>query len=516
MKRIFSLVMTLCLLLSLFTVAANATPEDERADRAANELHALGLFNGVGTNPDGSINYDLKRAMTREEGVTMLVRMLGKESEAKAGSWSIPFSDVSDWARPYVGYAYANGLTNGMGKTADGKELFGGGPNYTLTAAQYLTFVLRSLGYESGKDFLWDSAWRKTDAISLTNGEYSSANNNDFLRGDAVIVSLAAYKFDPNRIVRLANVRGKNYEIDSMGNMTIMGKTLYLENVTISGEVKIPSSYNFRRIILNNVNVEGTIYVDNIFTVLWTNGNIKEISISAPSCSITAKDSVKITRISGSTDAIVNTPDGAPSGGSMYANGDLGGISEGTPFTLGVVVGEDIIDMTRYSSPQEDGRPLNLYRSLLNKASTKGKFGSFSIDNVLMFNEVSTSYQSRISLGGMKKLNSAPVKVVEGALPEIKATRTSADECLVRTVGALNANGTYFINYGAYSYGSDSGSVSCEGPFSAEQLAAGVTTKLISKTPIEGKYAFISGYYVNDSGEVVLVDGYPAGVSAPY
>lgn len=43
----------------------------------------------------------------------MLVRLLGKEYTAQKGSWNIPFTDVPEWTKPYVGHAYENGLTEG-------------------------------------------------------------------------------------------------------------------------------------------------------------------------------------------------------------------------------------------------------------------------------------------------------------------------------------------------------------------------------------------------------------------
>ena len=33
--------------------------------------------------------------------------------------------------------------------------------------------------------------------------------------------------------------------------------------------------------------------------------------------------------------------------------------------------------------------------------------------------------------------------------------------------------------------------------------------------PSEGKLVFVSGWYVNANGEVILSDGYPVGVKAP-
>ena len=189
MRRLFSFLLVLSMLLSLACTASAATPE---AVESANALHDLGLFQGVGTNQDGTPNYDLDRSPNRMEAVTMLVRLLGKENEAKAGTWNTPFTDVAEWAKPYVGYAYANGLTSGTSaKAFSGQSL--------VSATQYLTFILRALGYDSSKDFQWDKAWELTDKLGITNGQYRATIH--FMRGDVAVVS--------NRAL-LAQVKGQS------------------------------------------------------------------------------------------------------------------------------------------------------------------------------------------------------------------------------------------------------------------------------------------------------------------
>jgi hypothetical protein len=177
-KRLISFILTVVM---LFAIVPTAFAASDKAVAAANALHELGLFNGTGTDANGNPVYDLDRAPSRHEAVTMLVRLLGKETEAQNGTWNTPFSDVAEWAKPYVGYAYTNGLTAGTSATT-----FGG--NGTVTAAQYITFVLRALGYESGVDFQWDKSWELSDSIGLTNGEYN-ANTSKFTRGDVAIIS---------------------------------------------------------------------------------------------------------------------------------------------------------------------------------------------------------------------------------------------------------------------------------------------------------------------------------------
>lgn len=178
MKRIIALILALLLLFSLSAVVFAA---DTEAAEAAERLGSLGLLKGVGTNADGSTDYDLESGLTREQAVIMLVRLLGKEEEALSGEWEMPFTDVSAWAADYVGYAYANGLASGTGAaTFHGKN--------PVTAAQYLTFVLRALGYSSATDFVWSSPWALADAIGLTGGRSYSADSA-FVRADMAIIS---------------------------------------------------------------------------------------------------------------------------------------------------------------------------------------------------------------------------------------------------------------------------------------------------------------------------------------
>ncbi len=179
MKKLSVLILAAVFILTVGTSFSALAASDE-AVSAAETLHGYGLLNGSGTNADGSINYDLDRAPNRYEAVTMLVRLLGKEEEARSQKWETPFVDVVDWAAPYVGYAYNNGLTSGTSATT-----FGG--DSLVNASQYLTFILRALGYNSETDFSWNKAWELTDKLGITNGGYNTST--EFTRGDVAIVS---------------------------------------------------------------------------------------------------------------------------------------------------------------------------------------------------------------------------------------------------------------------------------------------------------------------------------------
>lgn len=180
-KRILSLLLCFCIFVSMST---NAFAASDEQSSAAGALYALGLFNGTGTDNNGNPIYDLDLVPTRNQAVTMLVRLLGKAGEAEGKTWTTPFTDVAAWAAPYIGYAYANGLTAGTSATT-----YSGNDNTTVK--QYLTFILRALGYTSGVDFQYETAWDFSDAIGLTDGRYNE-NTSVFTRGDVTYISHSA------------------------------------------------------------------------------------------------------------------------------------------------------------------------------------------------------------------------------------------------------------------------------------------------------------------------------------
>ncbi len=215
MRRMFALVLVLALALGC---APTTQAADAQAQQAADHLFSLGLFLGTGIGADGEPVYELDRAPTRAEAVTMLVRLLGKTAEATGEEWTSPFTDVPVWAVPYVGYAYSKGLTMGISATAFGSS------NPT-SASMYITFVLRALGYSSSADFRWDAAWELSDRLGITDGRFRT--NSAFTRGGVAIISDSALD---------ARYKGSN-------------RTL-LETLTANGAVPAASavpSYSFSR-----------------------------------------------------------------------------------------------------------------------------------------------------------------------------------------------------------------------------------------------------------------------------
>jgi S1-C subfamily serine protease len=180
-KRLISLIMVVVLVVSI-APAALAYSSAELS--AANALYTMELFQGTGTDNNGAPIYSLDDGATREQALVMLIRLLGKEDEALSKDWEHPFTDVSNWAKKYIGYAYATGLTTGQTATT-----FGGG-NTPVSARDYITFVLRALGYTSGTDFSWNTAYSMSDSLGFTSGEYNASSVID--RGNMAEISYNA------------------------------------------------------------------------------------------------------------------------------------------------------------------------------------------------------------------------------------------------------------------------------------------------------------------------------------
>lgn len=157
-------------------------------------LKKLGLVRGAAEG------MELYRGNTRAESITMLIRLLGEEESALAKSHTHPFGDVDKWAQNYVGYAYKKGYTKGVSKTRyDGSSL--------TTAGQYMTFVLRALGYSEEKgDFRYETALSDAVRLGVINQTtFNELSSVEFRRDHVMHISYLAMR---------AKVKG--------GNMTLL------------------------------------------------------------------------------------------------------------------------------------------------------------------------------------------------------------------------------------------------------------------------------------------------------
>ena len=180
---------TIALLLStmlLFGLVQTAFAEGIKPEFAANGLNKYELFLGTGNG------YELERTPTRLEALVMIMRLTNSESSALVTDWDNyehydnrhSFTDVPEWGEQYVHFGVASGLINGISK-------YEFGSNQPITAAQYITLILRALRYDDSIGYYsWDNPWELSDHIGLTDGQHP--NNDAFSRGDMAVLSYRA------------------------------------------------------------------------------------------------------------------------------------------------------------------------------------------------------------------------------------------------------------------------------------------------------------------------------------
>ncbi len=168
MKRI------ICLLIALLMSAAALADNYDYAGK----LNELGLFNGTDKG------YELDAPVTREQAATVLTRLIGGENEAVKAEYAAVFDDVPKdrWSFPYVMFCYENGISKGTGNHSFS-------PSDEISAGQFLTLVLRALGYETLPDTAFDTAVQK---MLLTRAKADGMKNEAFTRGDMVYIMYRA------------------------------------------------------------------------------------------------------------------------------------------------------------------------------------------------------------------------------------------------------------------------------------------------------------------------------------
>lgn len=182
MKRVLCLLLAGLLMLPMAAFAETAAEDSaaagapETVEEMAEYLHGKGLLQGTG---DG---YELEKAMNRAEGITMLVRLLGKEAEALNGSYEPGFTDVpaEHWAFAYVMYAKTNEITRG---TEEGSFT----PDRDMSGQEFLALLLRSLGLDVAEP---SNAVELSDALGILPAEVKTAiAGNQFSRGEMVQIA---------------------------------------------------------------------------------------------------------------------------------------------------------------------------------------------------------------------------------------------------------------------------------------------------------------------------------------
>lgn len=145
LKRTLSLALSATMLSSMMVAGAGAA---SYADVSSNHhQEAIAVMQAVGVMVgDQNGNFNPDKQVTRAEMAVVMSNLLGLKVEDFKNA-SIPFTDVPEWARPYVAACYAAGVTSGTSATTYGS-------NDPVTAVQASLMMMKALGYfQLSKDF---------------------------------------------------------------------------------------------------------------------------------------------------------------------------------------------------------------------------------------------------------------------------------------------------------------------------------------------------------------------------
>lgn len=156
-KKILSL---LCALLLLASAIPSVLAVSGERQRSADTLYTLGLIQDSG---------DLSAPATRGEAAALLVRLSGREREARELQWLSGFLDVPRELEYIVNYAHRQGWVTGYSIVAFR-------PEDGISANSWCALLLRMLGYtEKAGDFAFEEAALFARRIGLTNTPYEGA-----------------------------------------------------------------------------------------------------------------------------------------------------------------------------------------------------------------------------------------------------------------------------------------------------------------------------------------------------
>ena len=149
LKRALSLGLTATMISGLMVMGSSAASyadvTSKQNEEAIEVLKTVGIMVG---DENGKFNPDAK--VTRNEMAVVMCNLLDYTVASYKGN--SPFTDVPEWAEPYVAACYTNGITSGYDKVT-----YGGSD--TVTTGQAALMLLKALGYfqysaDFGSDWL--------------------------------------------------------------------------------------------------------------------------------------------------------------------------------------------------------------------------------------------------------------------------------------------------------------------------------------------------------------------------
>ncbi len=227
LKRALSLLLSSTMVLGMLVMGSSAASytdvTSEENVEAIEVLKAVGVMTG-----DENGNFNPDKQVTRAEMAVVMANLLDLKVEDFKGA-SLPFTDVPEWAVPYVAACYADGITAGISATEYGS-------NNSVTTAQAALMMMKALGYfQYSRDFGsdWQVATVKQGSkIDLFDGIEAGASAA-MTRNDVAQIALNTLK------ATMVETDGSSTSITLPGGIVIdSGDTKYVDVTSKSAYAK--------------------------------------------------------------------------------------------------------------------------------------------------------------------------------------------------------------------------------------------------------------------------------------
>ncbi len=198
LKKVLAMVLAFACTFSMFAGAKvfEDVPAGSDYSEAVTMLSDLGVIQG---KDDGK--YHPEDTITRAEACAMIARLMTGDPNVSQYVGAQSFSDVQkgSWKDSAIGYCYINGIVIGVGNNKFE-------PDRAITDAEFVTMVVRAMGYETAdmKQNYPFSYMSNAQAIGLLDGTNMVAST-DALRGEDAQVIYNALFTDYARGAKLVN-----------------------------------------------------------------------------------------------------------------------------------------------------------------------------------------------------------------------------------------------------------------------------------------------------------------------
>ena len=198
LKKVLAMVLAFACTFSMFAGAKvfEDVPAGSDYSEAITMLSDLGVIQG---KDDGK--YHPEDTITRAEACAMIARLMTGDPKVSQYVGAQSFSDVQkgSWKDSAIGYCYINGIVIGVG----GNKFE---PDRAITDAEFVTMVVRAMGYETAdmKQNYPFSYMSNAQAVGLLDGTNMVAST-DALRGEDAQVIYNALFADYARGAKLVN-----------------------------------------------------------------------------------------------------------------------------------------------------------------------------------------------------------------------------------------------------------------------------------------------------------------------